>query len=319
MYKQRVLCVGMCVVDVIHVCSEYPIEDSDKSCLNGYLQRGGNASNCCTVLRQLSADCEFLGILSNLDEFLYLTKDCNRRVIYTENCPRVPYNPPISSIILNQRTGTRTIIHNDNKYPILTYKVFQKLDLSLYEWIHFEGRNVGQTLQMIDMINEYNRKLLYFDAKIKISVELELCDRSLIPLCAKVDYIFLSKSIATYMGWSTSSEAVKGFETLVKNMQKTPYKYNIICPWGSKDVAVMSSVDGFQTVPAVKVQHVVDSLGAGDTFIAGFIFATSRLQMSLLDAIEYANKIAAAKIQQFGYDHLKHVLQNKLETSKSTK
>lgn len=26
----RVLCVGMCVADMIHVCYEYPVEDSDK-------------------------------------------------------------------------------------------------------------------------------------------------------------------------------------------------------------------------------------------------------------------------------------------------
>lgn len=28
--KKAVLCVGMCVLDIIHVCNEYPVEDSDK-------------------------------------------------------------------------------------------------------------------------------------------------------------------------------------------------------------------------------------------------------------------------------------------------
>lgn len=28
--KKVVLCVGMCVLDIIHVCSEFPVEDQDK-------------------------------------------------------------------------------------------------------------------------------------------------------------------------------------------------------------------------------------------------------------------------------------------------
>lgn len=28
--KKTVLCVGMCVLDIVHVCNEFPIEDEDK-------------------------------------------------------------------------------------------------------------------------------------------------------------------------------------------------------------------------------------------------------------------------------------------------
>lgn len=28
--SKRVLCVGMCVADIIHVCTEFPAEDSDQ-------------------------------------------------------------------------------------------------------------------------------------------------------------------------------------------------------------------------------------------------------------------------------------------------
>lgn len=28
--KKTVLCVGMCVLDIVHVCNEFPIEDQDK-------------------------------------------------------------------------------------------------------------------------------------------------------------------------------------------------------------------------------------------------------------------------------------------------
>lgn len=28
--KKTVLCVGMCVLDIVHVCNEFPVEDQDK-------------------------------------------------------------------------------------------------------------------------------------------------------------------------------------------------------------------------------------------------------------------------------------------------
>ena len=28
--EKSILCVGMCVLDIIHVCNQYPEEDSDK-------------------------------------------------------------------------------------------------------------------------------------------------------------------------------------------------------------------------------------------------------------------------------------------------
>lgn len=307
--NKRILCVGMCVLDAIHVCPEYPDEDSDRRSLNGYLQRGGNASNTCTVLRQLNVDCEFLGILSDLEEFRYLSRDCLKRGISIENCPKVQDNPPFSSIILNQKTGTRTIVHSNNNFPILTYKHFAKLQLSNYSWIHFEARNVLETSQMIEMVLKYNDSLTSEREKniIKISLELEKCDRNLLTLCAKkLDYIFLGRTMAEYLGWSSATEAVYGFRQLLNDEQLNHGDCNIICPWGSSATAALNSKGELNVIKCEQVQQVIDSLGAGDTFIGGFIYATKHLYLKLPAAIKYANDLAGYKIQQRGFDHLNH-------------
>ncbi|XP_035486758.1 ketohexokinase isoform X4 [Scophthalmus maximus] len=62
--KKKILCVGLVCLDIINVVDKYPEEDTDSRCLSQRWQRGGNASNSCTVLSLLGAPCSFMGSLS---------------------------------------------------------------------------------------------------------------------------------------------------------------------------------------------------------------------------------------------------------------
>ncbi|XP_017196364.1 ketohexokinase isoform X5 [Oryctolagus cuniculus] len=64
MEEKQILCVGLVVLDVINVVDKYPEEDTDSRCLSQRWQRGGNASNSCTVLSLLGAPCAFMGSLA---------------------------------------------------------------------------------------------------------------------------------------------------------------------------------------------------------------------------------------------------------------
>ncbi|XP_029943257.1 ketohexokinase isoform X2 [Salarias fasciatus] len=64
MERQRILCVGLVCLDIVSVVDKYPEEDSDSRCVSQRWQRGGNASNSCTVLSLLGAPCSFMGSLS---------------------------------------------------------------------------------------------------------------------------------------------------------------------------------------------------------------------------------------------------------------
>ncbi|XP_062266432.1 ketohexokinase isoform X4 [Platichthys flesus] len=59
--KKKILCVGLVCLDIINVVDKYPEEDTDSRCVSQRWQRGGNASNTCTVLSLLGASCSFLG------------------------------------------------------------------------------------------------------------------------------------------------------------------------------------------------------------------------------------------------------------------
>ncbi|XP_057701050.1 ketohexokinase isoform X3 [Corythoichthys intestinalis] len=61
--QKKILCVGLVCLDIISVVDKFPQEDSDSRCLSQRWQRGGNASNSCTVLSLLGSPCAFMGSL----------------------------------------------------------------------------------------------------------------------------------------------------------------------------------------------------------------------------------------------------------------
>ena len=107
----------------------------------GRWQRGGNASNNCTVLAQFGKKCEFLGVFSSAKMFQFVIDDKVDRGISIKNCKTVDNcDPPLSSVLLNEETGSRTIVHSNPNMPILTFDDFKRVQLDEYEWIHFEVR-----------------------------------------------------------------------------------------------------------------------------------------------------------------------------------
>jgi arabinose-5-phosphate isomerase len=63
--------------------------------------------------------------------------------------------------------------------------------------------------------------------------------------------------------------------------------------------AVVSTADGETRVAAYAVDHVVDTTGAGDAFLGGFL-AGRALGLELLDAVKLANACGAASVEQVG-------------------
>ncbi|XP_067647266.1 uncharacterized protein [Eurosta solidaginis] len=234
--SRRILCVGICVLDVIHVVEQYPVEDTDKRCVAGYWQRGGNASNNCTVLCELGAPAiEFLGFLSASVAFGFLNEDSRKRGIILENCPITDMDPPFSSVILNNATGSRTIIHSNPGFPSLDYEHLSRLQLNKYCWIHFEGRNPESILKCIHNIRYYNNLLENSKNRIRISVDLEKIKDEILVLGEAADYVFLGKDLALHLGWTKPEEAVMGlYRRLKPQRELNDAKPAIICPWGAE-------------------------------------------------------------------------------------
>ncbi|XP_019305180.1 ketohexokinase isoform X6 [Panthera pardus] len=255
MEDKQILCVGLVVLDIINVVDKYPEEDTDSRCLSQRWQRGGNASNSCTVLSLLGAPCAFMGSLAPghvadfvLDDLRRYSVDLRYTVFQTTG------SVPISTVIINEASGSRTILHAysflvadfrqrgvdvsqvawqgrgetpcsccivnncngsrtivlyDTNLPDVSAADFDKVDLTRFKWIHIEGRNASEQVQMLQRIEQHNARQPP-GQKIQVSVEVEKPREELFQLFGYGDVVFVSKDVARHLGFRSAVEALRG-------------------------------------------------------------------------------------------------------------
>lgn len=81
-----------------------------------------------------------------------------------------------------------------------------------------------------------------------------------------------------------------------------------MCPWGIEGaIAIDNENDTHFSSLAKPPAKVVDSLGAGDSFVASTIHLLSN-GASLQEAIDFGCRIAGAKVGFIGYDSISSLL-----------
>jgi ketohexokinase len=95
----------------------------------------------------------------------------------------------------------------------------------------------------------------------------------------------------------------------------------LFCTWGDQGATVLQrspdTDDQWQHVPCWTPGDgtaVVDTIGAGDTFIAGMLYALNCMQdWTLKRKLSFANEIAGRKVYQLGFDGLGSQMHSVLE------
>jgi len=206
--------------------------------------------------------------------------------------------PASSYIIKSQEKDSRTIV-NYNELPEMTLEEFTAVIDDLKNkpiWCHFEGRIPNVTLQCITYLRQSH-------SDTRVSVEVEKPGREGLEELAKAaDVVFFSKSWAQARGWLDCHTFIVG------QMQAYPQASLLCCTWGSegacayqKEPHCIERADAFQ----VKDTGVADSIGAGDTFIAGMLYMlVCRPEARLEEKLQFANELAGRKVVQEGFDGL---------------
>ncbi|XP_072237436.1 ketohexokinase isoform X6 [Leuresthes tenuis] len=298
--QKKVLCVGLVCLDIINVVDKYPEEDSDSRCLSQRWQRGGNASNSCTVLSLLGAPCAFMGSLATGPMADFIVEDFQKFGIDTSLVSEhAQCTSPASVVISNIKTGSRTILHMNRDLPDVTVENFSRVNLHQFKWIHWEGRNVDEQVKMIQQVQMYNSKLPQ-QQRITVSVEIEKTRQPLYQLFPYGDVVFVSKDVSRYFGFQSAEEALKGLYNRVKKGAI------LICAWAEKGADALGPDGLLIHSDAFPPESLVDTLGAGDTFNASVIYTLSN-GGSLQDALTFGCQVAGAKCGFHGYDGISRV------------
>ncbi|KAL4802776.1 pfkB family kinase [Aspergillus unguis] len=307
--------VGACYVDTILTTPHYPGEDDKLRATSITRRRGGNCPNTLEVLQQLVAQSPSSSSRPPLNLVAILPaqtsvaskqiRDAFEPQVSLSHCIyREQFEEPASSyIIKSQATGSRTIV-NYNELPEMKIEEFIQIAKGLGTaagWFHFEGRIPDVTLDCIRHVREQY-------PNVKISVEVEKPGREgLQELAQEADVIFYSKSWAQANGYNSAEELVQKQASLI------PKASLLCCTWGQDGAAALEPSGSVVHSPAHTPEgfQVVDTIGAGDTFIAGMLYGLicKGNTWDLSQKLSMANRLAGTKVAQEGFSNLGRVLE----------
>jgi len=275
----RILCVGIATMDIINHVAEYPAEDSELRALSQSRRMGGNAANTATLLAQLGHTVSWVGNLGLGSEIVERT--FQHYGVDAGSAVRMAAGGiPTSYVTLSESTGSRSIVHHRD-LPEYEADAFRRLDLSRYDWVHFEGRAVDQLHDMLDIVGRH--------PSLSTSLEVEKPREGIHELLHKADVLLFSYVYALS----------RGFEDAISLLNSLPDGSLATCSWGAEGAWAVDEQQSILYEPALNLDRIVDTLGAGDVFNAGLISALSRGQ-PLESALAGAVALASSKCTHEG-------------------
>lgn len=241
---------------------------------------------------------------------------------------------PSSYITLSQKNGSRTIAVYRGPLPELSLSSFTRIsrqELLAQRWVHFEGRNVENVVGMLSHLRAVRDGESKEEARcrgVSLEIERKRPDGEL-RLLPYADVVFVSKEYVTLAAEMTSPPSAPpsdpiAFLSALHRKHARPGAVFVV-GWGERGAygafARSSGEVEVVLVGARKLKdcEVIDTIGAGDSFIAGFLCARIAQQgqpsppqnalaadganQSLLQAaLARACRVAERKITRHGFE-----------------
>jgi ketohexokinase len=232
--------------------------------------------------------CEWAGVLVDEPSAGLIKADLARYEIGTRLCRRLAEGQmPVSYITLSRDSATRTIAHLRD-LPEYDFESFRNIEYHEFDWIHFEGRNVGETLSMVQYLRDQT-------VCPRISLEVEKPRDGIEKLFTEVDLIVFSPAVAVH-------NACKPQQLLQRVAAIAPQAM-LVCTLGAQGAIALDCSGELYQSGAFAPPVLVDTIAAGDTFNAAMIDRLLRGDQ-LRDALEFACRLAGRKCGQSGLDGL---------------
>jgi ketohexokinase len=285
----KILGIGNATLDIVLAVDGYPQENDEVRCTDRSIRRGGNTANTLVVLSQLGHACSWAGMLVDTAEGRFIRDDLEAHGVDTLASRLAGSGSvPVSSILLNAATGTRTIIHYRD-LPEYSFTDFSSLELISFDWLHFEGRNVESLWDMLHWsCDRY--------PSIPRSLEIEKPRPGIEDVFGLAQVLLFSQTYAVSRGYTDPA-------VLLRVVHQRVPGADLYCTWGKRGAVSVDREGRLTTQPAHVPRRVVDTLGAGDTFNAGVIDGYLA-RRDVVTILRHACVLAGEKCGRTGFDGL---------------
>lgn len=296
-----VICIGAALVDMIARVKRHPIEDDEVFVSDLKLMSGGAAANTTYACATLGLNTAFIGKIGLNDPFgAKIISDFNNVKVATK---LMKYSEEIGTgsayVALNKEGDRRIYAHSGaanylSKEDIKEEEIIPTKVLFLSSLKNFEpfikAAKIGKSHDIPVIMNP---GMLIIDQGIeKIKILLE-----------EVDILILSqREFITLMKIKDTRLNIEANQIKINELFKFGIKI-IIITMGKKGAALFTHLQS-ELIPAIKVDEVIDTTGAGDAFSAGFIygFAQNRSYQfeDIKSNVKCGNIVAGNCIQKLG-------------------
>lgn len=290
-----ILCVGEVLVDFIGHQNDVLINETRD--YHRYL--GGSPANVAMNCKRLGLTSTMVSSVGNDGFGEYIFKRLQEIGINTSTIKKLE-NKSTSVVFVSKSKGTPDFIpYRDADYNILENQITTEM-LSKTNIFHTTcfalSKNPAQTT-ILEKAEEAFKLGCKLSIDINYAKELWTC---------KEEALNVIKNYCQYNPLIKISEddMLRLFETALPHQEIFDFFHNLgvemVClTLGSKGVKLSQKGQKPIQLPAIKIEKVMDTTGAGDAFWSGFLFAYIK-EKPIEDCLQVALKLAALKLQNVG-------------------
>jgi sugar/nucleoside kinase (ribokinase family) len=291
----EVICVGMAVADVlVEGVSEIPREGETNLVKGINISTGGDAVNEAITLARLGHSVGLMALVGNDLQGDFVVSECQKNGVDVSTIARTAEHPTATSVVLINESGERSFLSQPDTA------------LDAFSLEHIDLERIKPGLKVLSVGSLFCGKRMHSEALRKILERAKgvgaITVADFVP-SQRAEGLKTIRGVLELVDFAVPSreEAVLYAEAKdLDEIAKVFFRYgvkNVLVKLGREGISVHTARDRFRLglYPAV----AVDTTGAGDSFVAGFISGLLRKE-PLLDCVKCGAATASIAIQSIG-------------------
>lgn len=292
------LTIGEVGVDWIVRVSALPLRGGNAWCRPPKRHGGGAAANVAVGLARLGVPVSFWGKVGDDEHGRFLVEDLAREGVDTSLVQVVAGAPTMVVVAVVDPEGERTFLTCSlgAAHTRLNPEEINPDAIAQAAWLHTSGTGLAESPSQEAILHAMS---LAKKCGVPVSLDVNVCvEREVIPAPFRAAVERAVSLADVVLGSAQEISALAPADSIEASARSlAAEKHTVVARLGPGGVLAASSA-GVMTVPAFRTQ-VVDTVGAGDAFDAGFI-AARVMELDLETALRWGHAVAALKIARPG-------------------